>query len=215
MHVGKKNSRSEAGFNVVELVVVMAIILICLKFAVVGMQSAQKTARNQTALTTVVEQMRYARQLAIDKRMVHIITFCGTALGCTVPGIASTVAVNTITIQSKTNAATPVYTTISTTLLPFDIAFAAPGVAAAPDNFGTGAVAMEFDCPTTGTACPTTPANFIWFYPDGSGKDAVGNINNAVIYMSRASDTSSLRAVTLFGATGRIKGWLKVGGTWQ
>ena len=214
MHVEKKNSRIQAGTSVLELMAVVVIILILAKFAVLGLQSATKSARNQTALTTMVEQMRIARQLAIDNRMVYVITFCGTVGGCKLQSVAANVAINTINIESKSSAGT--YTFISTAILPYDIGFNKPGIAATPDGFGQGTLSMEFDCPGANAACPAVPANYIWFYPDGTGRDGVGNINNAVVYASRGTESSSYKAVTLYGGTGRIKGWsLSGGATWQ
>ena len=214
MQVEKRTSKGQAGTSVLELLVVVSLILVLARFAVLGLQSATKSARNQTALTTLVEQIRTARQFAIDNRMVYVITFCGTVGGCKLQSVAANVAINTISIESKTSAGT--YGFVSTAIFPSDMAFNIPGVAATPDSFGKGTVAMEFDCPGGNGACPAVPANYIWFYPDGTGRDGVGNINNAVIYVSRGAEASSYRAVTLYGSTGRIKGWSLSGGTtWQ
>ena len=41
-----------------------------------------------------------------------------------------------------------------------------------------------------------------------------GNFNSGVVYMSRPGDLYSSRAVSIFGTTGRVRGWrlLKQGG---
>jgi hypothetical protein len=52
----------------------------------------------------------------------------------------------------------------------------------------------------------------ISFYPDGSAHDLAGNLNNGVVYIARPGDLYSSRAITLTGATGRIRGWRLAGG---
>jgi hypothetical protein len=54
----------------------------------------------------------------------------------------------------------------------------------------------------------------IVFMPDGSVRDTaggcagLGNYNSGVIYMTRAADPIySSRAITVWGTTGRIRGW--------
>jgi hypothetical protein len=45
--------------------------------------------------------------------------------------------------------------------------------------------------------------------PDGSSQDSLGNYNSGVIYLTRPGDTiyNFASHVTLWGATGRIRGW--------
>jgi hypothetical protein len=45
------------------------------------------------------------------------------------------------------------------------------------------------------------------FLPDGSARDTNGSLNSGIIYVARTADLYSSRAVTLYGATGRIRGW--------
>jgi hypothetical protein len=47
------------------------------------------------------------------------------------------------------------------------------------------------------------------FMPDGSSQDNLGNFNSGIVYLTRPADTtlSSSRAITVWGATGRIRGW--------
>ena len=70
-----------------------------------------------------------------------------------------------------------------------------------PDGFGTGQHAIDFsiDYGGQGTA--------IYFQPDGSAQDANGRINNGIMYLARTGEIYSTRAITLYGATGRTRGW--------
>jgi hypothetical protein len=91
--------------------------------------------------------------------------------------------------------------------LPSDIQFQAvaglPNSAATvPDGFGNATTAIDFDRGVAGAI-----ANQVMFMPDGSAHDTNGNWNNGIIYVGRTADLYSARAVTLYGATGRIRGW--------
>jgi hypothetical protein len=47
----------------------------------------------------------------------------------------------------------------------------------------------------------------IYFYPDGSAQDVNGNVNNGVVYLAMPGFINTSRAITLWGATGRLRGW--------
>jgi hypothetical protein len=47
----------------------------------------------------------------------------------------------------------------------------------------------------------------IYFYPDGSAEDVIGNVNNGVVYVAMPGFVNTSRAITLWGATGRLRGW--------
>ena len=49
--------------------------------------------------------------------------------------------------------------------------------------------------------------NYIMFMPDGSSQDTLGNYNSGVVYLTRPGDLYSSRAVSVFGTTGRVRGW--------
>ena len=43
--------------------------------------------------------------------------------------------------------------------------------------------------------------------PDGSSQDIFGNYNSGILYMTRTNDAYRSRALTVWGTTGRIRGW--------
>ena len=45
------------------------------------------------------------------------------------------------------------------------------------------------------------------FLPDGSAHDLLGNLNNGILYLARNGDLYSSKAITVFGSTGRVRGW--------
>jgi hypothetical protein len=96
---------------------------------------------------------------------------------------------------------------VSQITLPSDIQFLVvsgipTSAATVPDGFGTGAVALDLD---KGVAGGTVDQ--IMFQPDGSARDTNGNLNNGVLYMARSGELYSSRAISLFGASGRVRGW--------
>ena len=76
------------------------------------------------------------------------------------------------------------------------------GAATVPDGFGNATVAIDFDQNVAGAI-----KNQVMFMPDGSAHDVNGNLNSGILYLARNGDLYSSRAVTLYGATGRIRGW--------
>ena len=176
--------RNQNGFTLAELLVVVSIVILVAGVSAMNILPAIRNARVERAYQNTLMQMRRTRQAAIDERRVHVITFT---------------APRTIQIQRREldDSLTPV----SQLNLSEDIRFTAePGIptgsAATPDGFGVGTVAIDFN-----------GAAQIFFQPDGSARDVTGGINNGVVYLARPPELTSSRAVTLFGATGRIKGW--------
>lgn len=179
----------QTGFSLIELMVVAAVLVTAGAVAVMNVSSAVRNAHIDTAYETVLMQLRYARQSAIDKRAVCIATFT---------------APQTLTISQVFNDGTPPQTQV--TPLPNDVQFTiVNGIpttpAGAPDGIGTGAVSIDFNRIGGGGG------NTIYFQPDGSAVNAVGQINDGVVYLARPGQLMSSRAITLLGTTGRLKGW--------
>lgn len=90
--------------------------------------------------------------------------------------------------------------------IPSDVSFAVQAgfPAVTPDGFGTGVNAIDF-----GQSLAGEPMNYVVFMPDGSAQDNLGNFNSGIIYLTRPGDNkyNSSRAITVWGATGRIRGW--------
>ena len=105
--------------------------------------------------------------------------------------------------------------TVATYTLPPDIQFGVQAgfPAAAPDTFGTGVVAIDFD---QGMGLGSQP--YIMFMPDGSSQDILGNYNSGILYLTNPSaNVYSSRAIDVWGTTGRIRGWRlynQSGNTW-
>jgi prepilin-type N-terminal cleavage/methylation domain-containing protein len=179
--------RHHAGFSLTELLVVISIIMILLTVVVLSFARAMTGARVNSAVQLTLNQLRMARQEAMDRRMQYRVTFT---------------APQTILTERIVGG---VPTTERTTTLPGTVRFVAlPGLPPAgktPDNFGIGVNAIDFDQATGGGG------TIISFYPDGTAQDAIGNPNDGVIYIAQPGELYSSHAVSLWGATGRLKVW--------
>jgi prepilin-type N-terminal cleavage/methylation domain-containing protein len=189
-----RHAREKAGtrgFTLIELVIVCLILAAASAITLISFSPAMKSIRVGNAFQTVVSTIDVARGRATSMRRVYAVNF---------------IAPRTITI---TDAATPALAPIVTRSLPSDVSFdAEPGIpatnATAPDRLGNGQPdgPICFDIGVT-LNCATT----VLFYPDGSARDAAGNVSNGVVYIAQTNDLMSSRAITVMGLTGRVRGW--------
>jgi len=189
-------SRRTRGFSLIEMMVVVALILIVLAFSIMAIQPALRQAHLTAGYNQTLMALRQARDIAVAQRQIYYVT------------LSNAVQPNTITITQGSTG-----TVVSSYAMPSDVGFIAwPGLPnspivapTTPDGFGTGGTAIDFDQGIVAGA-----KNVIYFYPDGSAADVLGNVNNGVVYMAMLGNTgfvSTSRAITLWGATGRLRGW--------
>jgi prepilin-type N-terminal cleavage/methylation domain-containing protein len=201
---------NDRGFSLLELMITLSIIMIMIGVTFIAMQPVIKQNDVTNAYDTTLEVIRNYRNQAITKSRRYMITFT--------PAAGPTRATMTVQWLGVGVPVNPPPVTVGTYTLPPDIQFAVlagfPTAAGqVPDGFGTGATAIDFD-----QNMGLGSQNYIMFMPDGSSQDTLGNWNSGIVYMTRAADLYSGRAVTVFGPTGRIRGWRlnSVGGvnTW-
>ena len=149
------------------------------------------------AYNTTLTALRRTRDQAAADMRIYVVTF-------TNPGTI-TVAQTTISSCQIPAAGNVIFTATLPTDETFMVEPGAPTsnttAPTTPDAFGTGAFAIDID----ETNNPGTTS--VCFNPDGTATDAAGNLSNGVIYIGRVNDVYSARAVTLWGATGRVRGW--------
>lgn len=179
---------SMRGFSLVEMMIVVAIGMIATAIGFLTLGPTLKAQHVTQAYNTTLATIRRAREIAIGQRRTYIVTF------------NNAVVPNTVTIAPGSVTPGGLNVTYS---LPSDVQFVAAGLPnAGPDNFGTGANAIDFDQNVAGGNKTS-----IYFQPDGSATDVNSNINNGVIYVALPGQVNSSKAITLWGATGRLRGW--------
>jgi prepilin-type N-terminal cleavage/methylation domain-containing protein len=202
----KQRTLAMRGFSMVEMMMVIAIMIIIAGFAMVSTQGALRDARVNGAYDTAFTALRQARERAIEERKRYIVTFGTPAItGASTPlGAPTAKSVQLFRWDAFTPSTAVVQ--ISTIDLPSDVAFQTlsgipVSAATVPDGFGVGAVPIDFDQGIV------SGGNLVMFMPDGSAHDLAGNSNSGILYVARNSDLKSSRAVTVFGNSGRVRGW--------
>lgn len=198
----------QRGFSLLEMMITIGISLTLAAVTYIGMRSILFRGHVNTAYDTTLMALRNTRNLAITQSHQYFVNFnpIGFPAG-------------TIQIQYQPPAVGGVGQPIQQVItysIPADVSFAVQAgfPVAAPDAFGGGATAIDFES----TAAPGIPLNYVVFMPDGSAQDQFGNLSSGVVYMTQPSQTKfSSRAITVWGATGRVRGWRldpQAGGTW-
>jgi prepilin-type N-terminal cleavage/methylation domain-containing protein len=190
----KRYPQAQQGFSLIELIFVIVVVLIITAGAMMQFVPVMKSARAENALQTTLSQMRNARGLAIDQRRRYRLTFTSP----------DTMQLDLVVIDPVTHIQS--FSPVSTTVLPTDTQFIAiSGIPTAgngtPDGLPTSGAAIDLDVDYGGGGTQ------VFFQPDGRALDAAGQLNNGVVYMARPGEVMSSRAVSVLGATGRIKGW--------
>jgi prepilin-type N-terminal cleavage/methylation domain-containing protein len=192
-------SRKNRGFTVIELLITIGISLTIAGITFVALMPVLKQNHVDAAYDTTFSAVRTYRSQATMQSQRYVLMFSS-------PG--------TITVQNWPGSS-PAPVTVATFTLPPDIQFAVqagfpnPG----PDGFGDGTQPVAFNACTvieSGQPC-------LVFYPDGSAQDDQGYYNGGVVYLTRAGDLYSSRAISVIGPSGKTRGWRlynESGNTW-
>jgi prepilin-type N-terminal cleavage/methylation domain-containing protein len=187
------------GFSLLEMLAAIAIAFTLAGITVMAFMPIFKSQDVTTAYNDTLTTLRRARDQAAGDMRTYVVTI-------TAPG---TIQVQESISVSGTCQIPATGNVLITSVLPSDITFhIEPGVPTSntaapmtPDQFGNAGYAIDFD---QGYVAGT---NTICFNPDGTATDALGNTNNGVVYLGRPGDLYSTRAITLWGSTGRLRGW--------
>ena len=178
---------------------VLSITIILAAVAIVTYQPMMQAQHVANAYNTTLLALRRAHDQAAADMRVYVVTFSPATTG---------VNGGTITVTQDI----PTAPVLFSATLPTDVTFhVEPGVPTSPitppttpDGFGSAAYTFDFDQALGGGS------NLIYFYPDGSAQDAGpngGNVNNGVVYLGVPGSLQTCRAVTIWGYTGRVRGW--------
>jgi len=193
MTMAERIWKSEAGYSLTEMVVVVGIMAVVSGIAVFQISNTRSALKGDAAMRVVLSQMNYARENAItQRRNMRVVFDLGTR------------------IQVKREETDGTTTTLTTML--FETGQFAPLVTTdTPDGFRSDN--------TSGVTFPGAAVVGgelqIRFTPDGKFINQDGATQNGTVCVGVGSDVLTARAVTVMGSTGRIRGWRWDGKNWQ
>lgn len=205
---GRSRQRA-SGFSLLEMMMVVAITIIVSLYAVLGLVPVMNQQRVNNAYNTTMAAMRQARDNAVSQRTSYSVTFSNSVT-------PNTIVVAPTLVFANGNG-TNLDQSTATYQLPPGVTFLAQSALAStsptPDQYGTGATAIDFGYPAPGTG--SGGQTVLYFCPDGSSQNSTGagncagmnNWSGGVIYIAQSSNVLSSRALTVWGGTGRIHGW--------
>jgi len=183
--------RSERGYTTLELLVTVGIMGTIAAMAAVQIGLARPAFKGDGAMRQVMAQLNIARELAITQRRFVQVAF-------TVDNEVR------ITRENIPNGTTVVQTTPIEGGMRFGLT---PGVPDTPDNFGNAA-AVSFGA-----------AALLRFSTDGTLVDQAANPISGSVFLNwpglGQGQERAARAVTILGATGRIRGYRWDGRNWK
>jgi|SRR5271168_193437 len=209
------SNRRQRGASLLELLVVVGIVLTTSAYAIMNGTRPSATTRANTATDEVVTTLIQARQLAISKRRNVEVAF-------------NTPKANQITVTLLTlpNEAAPLPIPVVTlndgiaTALQFYVFPTVPNTPMGPLGFGN-TTAIDLQAVNGGTPVAVMFSTSGGFVGDGgvttTNYYAVGNNDpvNASIFIGTPGNTSTARAITVLGATGRVRSYYWNGTAWQ
>jgi len=185
---------SQSGYSAVELLVVLGILVILSAFAVFGWMGTNQNFLATAGMDDAVGQFRTARQLAISERRSIEIAFNGN---------------NQIQLTPETTAGVPVVPNpLTPETLSSGVQFILfPGLPDTPMKFGNNA-AISLVAAGAPTVAP------VHFVSNGSLTDSNNNFVNGTIFLGLPGKRGTARAITILGATGRVRPYYWDGQNW-
>lgn len=178
--------QQNAGFSLVEITVVLMLACIVAGFAVMNIGGMMPAINANHSMQQVVAQLRNGRELAVAQRRNIQVIFQ-----------------NDNQIQLVRNDIPSGTTVLETDTLEHDFRFILfDEIPDSPDLFGNSAAA-DFNGAATLT-----------FLSDGTFVDEAGNPLSGSIFLGVEGQPETARAVTILGATGRIRSYRWTGTSW-
>jgi prepilin-type N-terminal cleavage/methylation domain-containing protein len=192
--------RSQAGFSLIETMLVVGIMGVITSIAVIQINSSKQALAGDGAMRVVIAQLNQAKQLAITQRRNMRVTFTG---GTSVQVIREEVP-------------GPTLTTISS--VPFEgklqlYRITSPNIGEPPaPELPSPAVTPPY---TNGGVAFGAATTEMKFSPEGVFVNQNGIALNGTVFVALPGQTLSARAITLFGSTGRIRAYRWDGSNWK
>ena len=206
----KRRMKSQSGFSLIEMLTVVFVVFILMGVAVMLTDSSQRGYKANVARDLVVTQLRMARQLATSKRRNVRVDFTPpNQIQVTVQYLPGEAPGNPIAPVFLNNADHGVTNTAQFCLF--------PGLPDTPMAFGN-TQAINLAQPSGGGAWGVmfTTSGALVGTSSLAAMNLIGNSNpvNASIFIGIPPKTSTARAVTVLGATGRVRSYSWDGTQW-
>ncbi len=177
----------QAGYSMIEILAVLGIGSVVSAMALFEIGNARPAYKGDGAMRVIMSQMNTAREMAITQRRYVEVVFSGNS--------------EVRLVRHDAGAATTVLSRIP---LEGGVRYLLlSGVPDTPDTFGNH-TAIDFGSATRAM-----------FGTDGSLIDESGGVINGTIYLALPGEPGSQRAVTIFGSTGRVRGYKWNGVVWK
>ena len=187
-----------------ELMIVLAVGTVLTVMSIVHLQPTLQGFRANAAQSAVEGALRRAREIAISDRRTVAVQFGADAFG------NSQVSLSQYQLIGVPPAVVQVLNPNPILVIPIQnsVTFRLfPQMPDTPDRFGNAAP-VEFGGVAYG------PGSILNFQSDGTFTDGLGNTVNGSVFMGIQNFPSSARAVTVLGATGRVKAYNGTGNSW-
>ena len=183
--------RNERGFSLLELTVVVGILGVLATITIMVSPAFMQHAKAESGIAQAVDVLRIARETAISQRRNVMIEFVGLT------------AIRTVRQDIGVDGVLTGTTTLSTVELENNVRFRLePGLPDTPDGFGNTS-AVNFG-----------PSPQRMFTSEGTLVNQTGDVINGTVYLSRAGDIGSARAISIFGPTALLRVWRWDGRQW-
>lgn len=191
--MGIRLKRSQKGFSLVETIVAVGIISIVMAMAIIGFGNIMPNSKANSAMDQLLYQLRSARERAISHRCEIQVQFVG---------------VNQLTLTEiwAIGVPPPPVTTTFEGGAQYTVFGTVPDVPA-PYNYGKGAP-IWFGGLNGGPP-------IMKFTTNGSFINGGNGLVNGTVFLGIPGNPSTARAITVLGATGRVREYHYDGTTWR
>jgi type II secretory pathway pseudopilin PulG len=192
----KLNRNHERGFSLLETLIVIGIIFILSAITMIKSFGTMDSYRANSAMDSVVSQLRVARQMAISQRRRVIVSIDQTNMK-----ISYQVMAPTTTGTTEQNGS------VVTMPLPRTTQFVLEsGVPDTPMGFGNSAPIYIGNL--------SGGPSIMQFNSTGTFTDITGyNTLNGTVFVGVSNKPTTARAITILGSTGRVRQYSYIGGT--
>ena len=193
-HCRRRQPAKEAGFTLVELLMVVAVGGTLAGISIMGFANAATSIRGDNGMIQVMSQLRMARDLAINQRRAMEVEFLAP----------NEIRIVRQDILAGTTLMNQFFLEGTVQFLQFS------GVPDTPDGFGDSD-AIDFG----GNQNQQIGSVGDGMLVDLSNPAVAGTPISGTVFLGVPNQSASARAVTVFGGTGRVRGYTWIASEWR